>query len=88
MSLKLEKIAKLETLVSVAVLLQFLADLLIGREFTKIQFIAISCLFFFYIIMGLEAFFKNRFKKQSRKIGSVSNEIPLNQSRVNPITTS
>ena len=63
MALKLEKIAKLETLVAVAVLLQFLADLLIGREFTKIQFIAIGCLFFFYIIMGLEAFFKNKFKR-------------------------
>ena len=63
MALKLEKIAKLETLVAVAVLLQFLADLLIGREFTKIQFIAISCLFLIYIIMGLEAFFKNKFKR-------------------------
>ena len=67
MALKLEKIAKLETLSAVAVICQFIADISMGRDFQKIQFIAISCLFLVYFIMGLEAFCKDKLIKSKRK---------------------
>ena len=70
-ALKLEKISKLETLTAFGVMLQFFADLLIGREFSKIQYIAISGLFLVYIVMGLEAFFKSKFEKPQGRLNTV-----------------
>ena len=60
-SLKLEKIAKLEPLRSIGVILQFFADLMIGREFSNIQYIAIVGLLLLYFVMGIEAFYKQKF---------------------------